>query len=280
MIDGGGTSRCCGRGTSEFNNFGSSLLHSWGEFLDFPVIVDEGQSWLSTDGAVSNIWVHSWRVVTPDAELLDVGDLGLRLEGQLGKGSVVIESGHGSEVLGWDSLGSVLQNEAVSVGWVSYNDGLAISLGVIIHSFTNSYENLSIILKEIGSLHTWSTWLSSNHEGVVDILESDGRVAGAHDILKKWEGAVVQLSSNSCECLLGEWEINEMQDNALLFTQEFSGSKSEKDGVGDVSCSSSDGDSLSWLVTWVSAESSLRNSHEASSLLKGGSKTSGKHFYF
>ena len=81
-------------------------MHSWGEFVDFPTLLDEFQSWLSTKGAASKIWVHSWRMVTPDAKLFNISDLSLSLEGQLGKCSIVIKSRHGSEVFRWNTLSS------------------------------------------------------------------------------------------------------------------------------------------------------------------------------
>ena len=79
----------------------------------------------------------------------------------MGEGSVVIKTCHGGEVLLWDSLSVLLEDKAVGVSWVSNNDGLAISAGMIGHSFTNSNENLTIIFKKICTLHTWSSWLSS-----------------------------------------------------------------------------------------------------------------------
>lgn len=66
-------------------------------------------------------------MVTPDAQLFDISDLGFSLKGQLGKSSIVIKSRHGSEVFRWNTLSVFGKNEAVSVGWVSYDDGLASS---------------------------------------------------------------------------------------------------------------------------------------------------------
>jgi len=134
----------------------------------------------------------------------------------------VIKTGHGGEVLLWNSFSVLLEDKAVGVSWVSDNDGLAISAGVIGHSFTNSNENLTIIFKKICTLHTWSSWLSSNHEGVVDILESGNWVGAADNLVEEWESAIVELSHDSSECLLGEWEINQVNDDSLTLAQEFS----------------------------------------------------------
>jgi len=168
-------------------------------------------------------------VVTPNAEFINVSYLGASLKGELGESSVVIEPSHGGEVLRWDTLGVVLKDEAVGISWVSNDDGLAVSGGVIGHSFTNTNEDLSIIFKKISSLHTWSSWFSSDHEGIVDIFETDSWVTGADDLIEKWESAIVEFSSDSSESFLGEWEIDKMEDNSLTLTHEFSGSDSEKD---------------------------------------------------
>jgi hypothetical protein len=187
-------------------------------------------------------------VISPNAQFVDVSDAALGLESQLSEGSVVIKSCHGSEVLLWDSLGVVLEDQAVGVSWVTNNDGLAVSLCVISHSLTNSNENLTIIFEKVSPLHTWSSWLSSNHEGVVDILESGNWVSAADNLVQKWEGAVVELSHDTCQGLGGEWEINQVEDDSLVLAQEFSGSDSEEDGVSNVSGGSSHGNSHWWLV--------------------------------
>jgi len=169
-------------GSSKINNFSTSLLYSWCEILDFPVLVNQWVGWCSSNSAVSNIWVHCWWVISPDCHLMNFSSIGIGVKRQLCECSVVIKSGHCSEVLSWDSLSMLLKNKAIGVSWVSYNNSFAISWWVIRHSFTNSNENFTIILKKIGSLHTWSSWLSSNHESIVNILPSDSWVTCADNI--------------------------------------------------------------------------------------------------
>jgi hypothetical protein len=130
-------------------------------------------------------------VVTPDSQLLDVSDTRVSSESKLGKGSVVIESGHSGEVFGWDSFSGVLEDEAVSVGWVSDNNSLAGSLGVVCHGFADSNEDLSIIFDKVGPFHTCQSWLGSNHEGIVDVLESRDTIGAADNLVEEWEGAVM-----------------------------------------------------------------------------------------
>jgi hypothetical protein len=187
-------------------------------------------------------------VVTPDAQFVDVSHLASSLKSQLGKGSVVVQPGHGGEVLLWDTLSVLLEDEAVGVGWVSNDDGLAVSLGVISHGLSNSNKDLTIIFQKVGTLHTWSSWLSANHEGVVDVGESGDWVSAAHNFIEEWESAIVELSHDSSEGLGGEWEIDQVEDDSLVLSKELSGGDSEQDGVGDVTSGTGHSNSLWWLV--------------------------------
>ena len=84
-----------------------------------------------------------------------------------------------------------MANQRVSVGWVADDDGLCITSTIVIDGLSNIDEDLSVILEKISTLHTWAAWLGSNQVVVVYILESCAEVAGNHDIVKKWESAVV-----------------------------------------------------------------------------------------
>ena len=66
-------------------------------------------------------------MISPNGHLVDLSSWGVSVEGQLSEGSVVVKSSHCSEVSSWDSLGVVLQDEAVGVGWVTDDNGLAVS---------------------------------------------------------------------------------------------------------------------------------------------------------
>lgn len=166
-------------------------------------------------------------MVAPNSHLLNVGDLGVGLESKLGKSSVVIEASHGGEVLSWDFWGIVLANHGVGVGWVTNNDGLNVTAGVVVDSFTSVNENLSVVLKEIGTLHSRTTWLGTNEEIVVNILESNTQVTGDDDLIEKWESTVVQLGHDTLENLLLEWQVKQVKDDSLVLAKEFTTCNSE-----------------------------------------------------
>lgn len=220
MVNGGVTGGGSGGELSELNDLSTTLLDTWGELISNPLGINEIWGRLSVDNGVADIWVHGWGVVAPDGHLLDVGDLGVGLESKLGKSSVVVKSGHGSEVLSWDIWSVVLADHGVSVGWVTDNDGAAVSLGIVVDGLTGVNENLAVVLEEIGTLHTWATWLGTNKEVVVDILESNRQVRGDDNVVEEWEGTVVQLSHNTLEDLLLEWQVEEVEDNSLVLAKE------------------------------------------------------------
>lgn len=112
-------------------------------------------------------------MVAPDGELVDVGDLGSSLKSELGKGSVVVESGHGGEVLAGDAWAVVGEDESVGVGGVSNDDGLAVTLGVVVHCLSSVNEDLTVVLEQVRALHAGASGLGTNEEGVVNILEGN-----------------------------------------------------------------------------------------------------------
>ena len=160
-------------------------------------------------------------MVSPDSHLLDVGDLGVGLESELGQGTVVIQTGHGRETGGGEIWGVSLADQSVGVGGVANDDGLDITGRVVVDGLANIDEDLTVVLEEIGTLHAWSTGLGTDEEVVVDILEGNGEVARNNDIVEEGEGAIVQLSLDSLEDLLLEGEVEKVEDDTLVLAEEF-----------------------------------------------------------
>lgn len=164
-------------------------------------------------------------MVSPDGHLLDGGDGVSGLEGELGEGSVVVESGHGSEV-GSGNIGSVrLADEGVGVSGVSDNDGLDVSGGVVVDGLTDINKDLTVVLEEIGTFHTGASGLGSDEEVVVNILEGGGEIGGDDDLVEEREGAIVEFSLDTLEDLFLEGEIEEVEDDSLVLSEEFTTEK-------------------------------------------------------
>lgn len=78
-----------------------------------------------SDFSVTDIWELGAGVVSPDDNVLDISDGYSSLEGNLGKSTVMVQTGHGGEIASWDLSSSILgANESIGVGWVSNNNNL------------------------------------------------------------------------------------------------------------------------------------------------------------
>lgn len=155
----------------------------------------------------------------------------------------MIKSGHGSEVFLGQILGVGGGDKAVSVGWVSDNQGLNVSVSVIVKSLSLRDEDLGIFLEEVTSFHTFWSWLGTNQKGGLDVLETDLQVVGTDDFSEKREGAVSQLHGDTSESFLGLWDIDEVEDDGLVLAEHITVGNSEQQWVADLSGGTSDGNS-------------------------------------
>lgn len=182
----------------------------------------------------------------------------------------MIKSGHGGEVFNWKVWGVSLANKSICVGWVSNNNGLSITGTVIVDSLANGDEDLSVILKQVSALHTWSTRLSTDREVVVDILEGSCKIACNDDLVEKGEGAIMELSLDTLEDLLLEWEIEQMKNDSLVLAEEFTAGNSENNGVSDLTGSSRNEDTLRGIIQGgCGGHAPLSNWSESAELVEG-----------
>lgn len=111
-------------------------------------------------------------MVSPDNDILNILNTATSLAGNLTNGSSLIKSGHSGKVLFWNRWSISGGNESVGVSWVSNNANLDSLLSNLVEGSTLSLENFSIGLQKIGSLHSWTSWSSTNHKADIDVLES------------------------------------------------------------------------------------------------------------
>lgn len=203
-------------------------------------------------------------MVSPDGHLLDGGDSVTGLEGELSEGSVVIESGHSSEV-GSGNIGSVaLADEGVGVSGVSNNDRLDVTRSVVIDGLTDIDKNLTVVLEKVSSFHTRSSGLGTNEEVVVNISEGSGEVRSDNDFIEERECTIMEFSLDTLEDLFLEGEIEEVEDDSLVLAKEFATGNSVNNRVGNLSGGSGYEDSLG-RETVVTGESTLSGSEVHSS---------------
>lgn len=220
VVDCGVTSAGSRGELAELDDLSTTLLDAGSELIVGPLGVDKAGSGLASDGSVADVGVHRGGVVAPDGHLLDVGDLGVGLEGKLGQGTVVVKTGHGGEVLSGDAGGVVLADHGVGVGRVADDDGLGVPLAVVVDCLTGVDEDLAVVLEEVSALHARATGLGTNEEVVVDVPEGGGEVRGANNVVNKGEGTVVELSLDTLQHLLLEGQVEEVENDALVLSEE------------------------------------------------------------
>ena len=114
-----------------------------------------------------------------------------------------------------------MADKRVCVSWVSNNNCLCVAGTVVVDGFANINKDLSVVLEKVSTLHSWATWLGTNQEVVVDILEGGAKIAGDDNLIEKREGAIMEFSLDTLEDLLLEGEIKQVKDDSLVLSEEF-----------------------------------------------------------
>lgn len=120
-------------------------------------------------------------MVTENSEVIDFSYTDVESLSQLVESSIMVKTGHGSEVLSRDILTMVLKDKAVGVARVTNYDDLDVTTGIVVDVLTGFDEDLSIILEEIASFHARSSGLGAYEESIVDIFESGSLVISGYD---------------------------------------------------------------------------------------------------
>ena len=190
-----------------------------------------------SEGGVRDLGVG---VVAPDAALPDLvaGDVGLLSD--LTDSPVVVEPGHGAEVLWAEVLSVVLADQAVGVGRVADDEDLDGLLGVLGEGLTLDLEDATVLGKKVGPVHAVLPWERANEEDNVGVLEGHLRLVGRDDASKRRERAVSQLHADAVEGAKSRGDFEEVQLDLLAWAKEITLSNAEGKGIADLSSSASD----------------------------------------
>ena len=247
VIAGSGGSRGCRALAHDGDDLSATLLHLAEEGAVEPgVIIDSLTGWLSTDSSVEGVWVLSGRVVAPNDDIVDVLDLAANFISDLAHSSGLVESSQGSEVLLGDRWGVVRADEGIGVGWVADNAHLHGLLGNSVDRCTLGLEDLGVGLEEVRALHAGATRLGTDKDGNIGILEANHGVGGGDDISDASVSTVLQLHDETLEDLLGDGQLDQLQDHLLVWAKHSAlGNKVAKE-VADLASGSSDSDTDGW----------------------------------
>ncbi len=169
---GGGGGRGCATGIDD----GFAALSDGGEEGVFEpgFVGDDIGSCLVTDLGVVEVGEHTGAVVAPDAEFGDLvdGDAGLLCE--LCLGAVLVEAGHGEELLVGNAGCTLHGDEAVGVAGVANNQDADAWLCVVVDRLALPDKDFAVDPEEVGSLHALLAGDGSDEECPVDVLEAYG----------------------------------------------------------------------------------------------------------
>ena len=98
---------------------------------------------------MKEIWILRGGVVAPDGHFLHGSNWLIQLLGDLGHRTVVIETSHRGEATRVESLGVLLGDERVGVGWVANDAGFDVLVGVLVHGLADSGEDGTVVLDKV-----------------------------------------------------------------------------------------------------------------------------------
>lgn len=208
-------------------------------------------------------------MVSPNNHVVDFGHMGSSSVGKLALSSALIQSSQCSEVGLGNGWGILAGNEGIGVGWVAHHAHLHSLSGDFVKSLTLGLEDLGIGSQEVSSLHSWASWSGTDKHGHISILEGDEWVSGWNDLLDAVVGSVFELHDETLEDLLSCGQLQQLQDNSLVWSKHASLSNEVAEEGTDLASGTGDGNSdwsqlqvLGW--SWELASELLQSAHEDS----------------
>jgi len=116
------------------------------------------------------------------------------------------------------------------------------------------FKDLGVGLEEVFSLHAWTSWSGADKDCNVDILEAIVDVVTWLNVRDTSISRVVELHDEPLQEFLSLRELDEVEDNLLVWSEHSSLSDEVAQESTDLSSSSSHSDSdwvsLNFLVGW------------------------------
>jgi len=135
-------------------NGGAALLDVGHEGLLEPGVVgDDLRRGAAADGGVGEVRILRRGVVAPDGDVLHDGVVRAGLAGELRLGAVLVQPGHGEEVLRGQAAGGTERDEGVGVAGITHDQDLDALLGVARDGLALADEDLAVDAEEVLALH-------------------------------------------------------------------------------------------------------------------------------
>ena len=237
---GGGSGR---RGAAGLDHGRTALLDVRDEGLLEPGVVgDDLGGRLAADEGVGEVRILRRGVVAPDGDVLDDGVVGAGLGGELRLGAVLVEAGHGEEVLGRQVAGGTQRDEGVGVARIADDEDLDGLLGVARDGFALADEDLAVDAEQVLALHAVLARDRADEQAPVGVLEAFVEVAGGDDVGEQRESAVLEFHHDAGEGVEAGSDFDEVKSDRLVGAEDGAGGEAEDGGVADVAGGAGDGD--------------------------------------
>ena len=211
--------------------------------------VFSSQSWssddlggvLAADLGVEQVGVLGGGVVAPDRHLLDVGDRGAGLGGQLRDRPVVVEAGQRREPLLRDVGGVGHRDQRVGVGRVAGDADADVVGGDLVERLALRGEDRAVGREQVAALHARAARPGADEQREVDAVEDRLGVVADLDAGEVRERAVVELHDDALERLERRGDLEQPQlDRAVA--QQRAAREAEQQAVADLAGGTGDGD--------------------------------------
>mmetsp|Transcript_11931 Transcript_11931/g.30157 ORF Transcript_11931/g.30157 Transcript_11931/m.30157 type:complete len:206 (+) Transcript_11931:1139-1756(+) len=189
---------------------------------------------------MSDIRKLGQRMVPPDNHVLYVGHVNLRTTSNQTTGTVLVQSCESRKVFLGEIGGREQGDQSVGVGWVAHHQHLGVLGRKVVKGFALLFEDSTVCLQEVSTLHTFTTRHRTHQNGIVNLGEGLLDVAGRNNTTKEREGAVLKLHDNTTESLLCGRNVKQVQNEWLGFAKHQASRNHRDQRIGDLTSGTSD----------------------------------------
>jgi hypothetical protein len=167
-----------------------------------------------------------------------------------GHGAVLVEAHHGGEVLALHVGRVVHGDERVGVGRVAHHQHLAVAVGHGVERLALTDEDAAVLLEQVLALHAGPRGMAPTSRSHLRAREAlVGVIAGFHAGERR-EGAVGELHHHALDGLHGRRDVDELQDDGLVFAEHLAGRDPEQESVANLTGRAGDGDATASTRLW------------------------------
>ena len=236
VVDGGAAGGGGGARAAGGDDGGAALGDGRHEVVLHPFVIDEGRSGLAFDRGERDVGNHGRGMVAPDGHVLDRGDGGARLFGELRHGAVLVEAEHSGEALRIKIRGVLHGDPGIGVARIADDEHLDVAAGGDVEGLALLAEDGGVGLEQVRAFHAGTARTGADEERDLAVAEGlDGILNGAHAGQKR-EGAVGELHHHALEGggggRVGAFE--QREEHGLVRAKHGAGGDAEERGVADL----------------------------------------------